>query len=457
MKKLMLGLIILLTANVYAQTPAPVSSFPVATGKGEGSFLYTIQGGISKKILTDSISKQAKNYADSVAALKQAALVSATNIKTVNGNSLLGAGDVVISSASIKPLYRDLIVSSGSTTWNFDSSSTARAVTAGTLSLSITGAVPIGSTGVLVVTQSGAGGDSLKYNGSLINIAKQPNKNSLVGFVKVLNNYIFSVDTTNISIAQSGSFDPSAQALFAAAGTNSSYQTAVNNAIVALKGINLTAGGTAWSKSVMINGRAGTSLLQQSYNWKDPTTYNYIYNGTFVYNANGTKFDGSVNYINTNIIPSTSFVGTTTDVSLFTIISQATTVSGAVIGAIDQTNNRIFGHYFTPTVFEYALNTPNVDITIAAQLGRYLTSYTNATTLASYKNGALLDSRTVTPNTIPINFSMYEGAYNTTTAAAIYRSDALVGVTQVINSKLTASEAAQIDAVWLNYQTALGR
>ena len=72
MKKIILGLMILITANAYAQTPQPVSTYPTATGRGEGSFLYAIQGGVSKKLLIDSINQTAKKYADSINALVNA-------------------------------------------------------------------------------------------------------------------------------------------------------------------------------------------------------------------------------------------------------------------------------------------------------------------------------------------------------------------------------------------------
>lgn len=48
------------------------------------------------KAVRDALS-DAKDYADNAVASKQDALVSGTNIKTVNGQSLLGSGNIVIS------------------------------------------------------------------------------------------------------------------------------------------------------------------------------------------------------------------------------------------------------------------------------------------------------------------------------------------------------------------------
>ena len=81
-----------------------------------------------------------------------------------------------------------------------------------------------------------------------IGIAKQANETSLVGFVKLANSFIFSVDTGNIVIAQTagsgrgGNYNQDGKALFTAASTNYTYKNAVNAAIVSLKGIPLAEG-----------------------------------------------------------------------------------------------------------------------------------------------------------------------------------------------------------------------
>lgn len=53
MKKI-LGVLLLfaISINCFSQT---ISSLPIATGKGVGSFIPIVQGGVTKKILTDSL------------------------------------------------------------------------------------------------------------------------------------------------------------------------------------------------------------------------------------------------------------------------------------------------------------------------------------------------------------------------------------------------------------------
>lgn len=514
MKKIQFTILMLLIAVVsFAQIK--ISALPTATGKGTGGFIPIVQGGVTRKITADSLVIAAKNYADSlktvlVAAVatkqttldntniktingtsvlgsgnivitgggtpldtttiyskinqntaaigtKQSNLQSGININTINGLSLLGASNIVIAGASSKALYKDLtLVPGGITPFNFDSSSTAKLTTSGLVNIDITGSVTTGSTGILMITQSATGNDTLKYNGTIINIGKIANKTSLVGFIKLASSFIFSVDTTNISIAQTGGtgiYDSSSTALFAVALTNASYKNAVNNAIVALKGITLAAGGTAWSKSVMINGRAGTTLTQQSFNWKNPAQYNYTYNGTFTYNANGTQFNGTNNYIGTGITPYTSFTGTSADIAIINVVGANPTPAGVIFGAYTTAN---LYTQITPSLFAYGVGTSEVDIPSTNTIGRFITFYSDATTLKSYRNATLLDSRTVTVNAYFVGTELLEGAVNAGATPSSFTS-ARVDVTQIINSKLTVAEAQAIDAVWATYQTALSR
>lgn len=455
------------TTNIAANTTAITTKQPTLVS---GSTIKTIDGlpllgagDIATKLDTSTIYLKLNQNAGAIGG-KQNNLVTGLNSPSINGIALANnPQNILIAGASSKSLYKDITVTPGTTTiWNFDSSSTAKITTNGTVNIDIAGSIPAGSTGVLVVTQSASGNDTLKYNGTVINIGKIANKTSFVGFIKLANTFVFSVDTIGLVVAQTssvaipaGSYDADATTLFTAASTNTSYKDAVNAAIVSLKGITLAAGGTAWSKSVMINGRAGTNLTQQSFNWKNPAKYNYTYNGTFTYATQGTQFSGS-NFIGTGLIPSRDFTGVSTDLSMISVIGLNPTPGGLLLGGLDLTANVSLYLETGANIFGYAFGTGEIPIT-TTPIGRFVTFYSDPTTLKSYKNGTLLDSRVVAPATNLFSIEMLEGGGNANGTPSYFSTGTRVDVTQIINSKLTVAEAQAIDAVWATYQTALSR
>lgn len=471
MKKLLFCFLVLCSFSSMAQK---ITDLPTATGRGAGSFIPVVQGAVTKKLNLDSIAIPAKNYTDSVKdtlltrinsnqgqlGTKQANLISGLNLATINGLSLLIPNNITIAGASPKPLSKSIASNAGGIAiWNFDSSSTVVLTNEGTADLQITGSIPTGSTGILVFKQGAINIDLLKYNGSFLNIGRSPNKISIVGFYKRDNDFIFSIDTTASIVAAIGMFDPSSQLLFDSALTNLSYKAAVDNAIKGLKAITLAAGGTAWSKSILINGRAGTNIIQQSYNWRTPGLYNYVYNGSFNYAGQGTQFDGAIS-LTTNLNLNTVLTSIT-DVSVFTVLGtlpNPTTFAdrGQILGTYSPLEpTALYISSESSTDFRYAFNAPVIVIN-TQPIGRFLVSYLDASTVNSYKNGTLLDSRAVSTFSAISNFQLTEGALNYNGTPQNF-SSGRTDVTQIINSKLTVTEAQAIDAVWATYQTALNR
>jgi hypothetical protein len=79
MKKIITAIILLISSTVFAQTK--ISDLPIATGKGIGLFVPTVQAGSTKKISLDSLFKNATNYADSLKVLTDAGIAgNAANI-----------------------------------------------------------------------------------------------------------------------------------------------------------------------------------------------------------------------------------------------------------------------------------------------------------------------------------------------------------------------------------------
>ena len=97
-------------------------------------------------------------------------------------------------------------------------------------------------------------------------------------------------------------YDPSAQLFFnaitASGGTlTTTEKSAVNTLVIDLKGYGL------WTKMIGLYPVVGTTNITQSFNLKDPTTYNLGFNGTWAHTAGGAE-PGANGYATTGIIPS---------------------------------------------------------------------------------------------------------------------------------------------------------
>ena len=101
----------------------------------------------------------------------------------------------------------------------------------------------------------------------------------------------------------------------------------------------------------MINGRAVSSLEQQAFNWKDPAQYNYTYNGSFTYNADGTQFTGT-NHIRTSLIPLTALTGTTTDVAVVNVVGTNPTPAGIIFGNVGNNVSSLYTQLTTVLFYD---------------------------------------------------------------------------------------------------------
>lgn len=90
-------------------------TFPSVTVNGKGLITAISSGTIDATPTDGSSNPVSSNGAFDALALKQATLVSGTNIKTINGNSVLGSGDLVISAGESPLTFQHSLSRTGNT------------------------------------------------------------------------------------------------------------------------------------------------------------------------------------------------------------------------------------------------------------------------------------------------------------------------------------------------------
>jgi hypothetical protein len=120
---------------------------------------------------------------------KQATLVSATNIKTVNGSSLLGSGNLVVSGTIADADYGDVAVSSSGTVWTVQSA-TSPAITTSLTTPSTTFSLANST----ATTVNFAGGAS-----TALNIGNASGTNTVLGATSFSQGVTLAAATTDIT------------------------------------------------------------------------------------------------------------------------------------------------------------------------------------------------------------------------------------------------------------------
>jgi hypothetical protein len=149
----------------------------------------------SKNLVSSAVTPTQLGYLDATSSIqtqldaKQATLVSATNIKTVNGSSLLGSGDLVVSGTIADADYGDVAVSSSGTVWTVQSA-TSPAITTSITTASTTFAL----VNTIATTVNFAGGAS-----TALNIGNASGTNTVLGATTFSQGVTLNAATSDIN------------------------------------------------------------------------------------------------------------------------------------------------------------------------------------------------------------------------------------------------------------------
>lgn len=210
-----------------------------------------------------------------------------------------------------------------------------------------------------------------------------------------------------------------------------------------------------WGKMVGLYGLAGGTAAAHSVNWKSPGTYDIqnVANATWTgmtHNSNGITGNGSTQYGDTGIVPST--VLSLTNCHLSGYLRTNTTENKAGMGSV-VVNNRFYFHPYYADALSYVGLAAATEKTSPGGPGFTLASKTAANSFKVFFRSRLVGTSTVTDTALP-NINAYIcGVNNNGVLSASNRNFAFFS----IGSGLTDTEACNLSWIVQAYQTLLGR
>ena len=202
------------------------------------------------------------------------------------------------------------------------------------------------------------------------------------------------------------------------------------------------------------------------YNLKDPQDTDAAFRlkifGTWTFTPTGAKPNGANAYMDTNFLPSTSYVNNNTHISVYSR-TNASVVSACLIGTATNSNaiplitiySRDVGYIMDS--YSYASNRINT-ISILSSAAFFINSRTSSTVFKSFRNGTQLGATNTATNSNDIttcNKSMYIGALNFNGSAAQFSNYEQAFAS--IGDGLTDAEAATLYTIVQQFQTSMGR
>jgi len=242
--------------------------------------------------------------------------------------------------------------------------------------------------------------------------------------------------------------DPDAQAFITAAAiTDPTQQSAINQLVVDLKGYSI------WSKMKALYPFVGGSSTSNSYNLRNTAQYQLSFSGGATHNSNG--YTSGVNgYANTGLNPNTAF--STNDSMHLSLYSRTNNdLGGLDFGGLNA--SAVTGLYarFSNNAYAYINGGSGVLTGNTNSTGFYVGTRTASNVLKLFKSGTQLGSTYTGANGARLDLNAFLGALNVSGTAQYYtqRNYAFAS----IGDGLTDAEALNFYTAVQAFQTTLGR
>jgi hypothetical protein len=250
------------------------------------------------------------------------------------------------------------------------------------------------------------------------------------------------------------SVDPDAQAFITAAAiTDPTQQSAVNNLVIGLKADGV------WSKMKAIYPFVGGTASTHKFNLKNPldtdAAFRLVFNGGITHSANGIKANGTNGYSDTKLIPSSHLLNNNTHLSYYSrenITANAVDIGNFTNGAFSLYN--FAGTYFSD---QYNNSTGRISSVNADTRGFITGSRTASNVHKLFRNGSQIGATNTgaSGGLTTINNPMLISAANLN-GSITYFSPRQYSFAS-IGDGLTDTEATNLNTRVTTFQTALNR
>ena len=263
------------------------------------------------------------------------------------------------------------------------------------------------------------------------------------------------------------SYDTDASIYIAEASiTDTTEQAAVNQLVLDLKGTGSTPSSTdLWTNAAAIWPVSPTSLAAAAYNLRDTTSFNYTWVNSPTHASTGVTFNGSTQYGDTNLTPSSLTLANGYDITLCVEIANGDATSvGLLAGRYgNNANQRTQMMLINGNVNQdiHAAGTARLTTTTSGTYnGRFVATADRVDDggKANYLNGSSLGTLNAQDNGAPYTYNIYTGAQNaqnSATPVVANASDFEYRFGCVLKEGLTSTEVADLDDAIARYSTAL--